>query len=433
MIDFAGAAIGFALMLGMMILGVHVAVAIFLISVIGAVVYLGPQLLNTFGTQLWAVMNDFILTAIPLFILLGELLLRSGITKSMYHGLSDWLGRLPGGLLHTNIGASALFASVSGSSVATAATISTVALPEFRARNYNERLVLGSIAAGATLGILIPPSVNLIIYGALTSTSIGRLFAAGIVPGLLLASLFMLAIALICTIYPKMAGIEKEKPDLAQRMRSLRHLVPPLSVFAVVMGSIYLGWATPTEAAAVGVLMAFGLAAGNSALSFRMLHEAFISTVRTTAMILLIIIAAFYLKFIIGILGVPQAMTAFVAAMDLTTLQFILALVVFYLILGCFIETLSMMVGTIPIVFPVVVFMGIDPVWFGIFLVLMMELALITPPVGMNLFVVQGVRRTGPVTDVFWGVLPFVVVVLVMVALITAFPALVTWLPYRIF
>lgn len=433
MIDFAGAAIGFALMLGMMILGVHVAVAIFLISVIGAVVYLGPQLLNTFGTQLWAVMNDFILTAIPLFILLGELLLRSGITKSMYHGLSDWLGRLPGGLLHTNIGASALFASVSGSSVATAATIATVALPEFRARNYNERLVLGSIAAGATLGILIPPSVNLIIYGALTSTSIGRLFAAGIVPGLLLASLFMLAIALICTIYPKMAGIEKGKPDLAQRMRSLRHLVPPLSVFAVVMGSIYLGWATPTEAAAVGVLMAFGLAAGNSALSFRMLHEAFISTVRTTAMILLIIIAAFYLKFIIGILGVPQAMTAFVAAMDLTTLQFILALVVFYLILGCFIETLSMMVGTIPIVFPVVVFMGIDPVWFGIFLVLMMELALITPPVGMNLFVVQGVRRTGPVTDVFWGVLPFVVVVLVMVALITAFPALVTWLPYRIF
>lgn len=432
MIDFAGAAIGFAMMLGMMILGVHVAVAIFLISVIGAVVYLGPQLLNTFGTQLWAVMNDFILTAIPLFILLGELLLRSGITKNMYYGLSDWLGRLPGGLLHTNIGASALFASVSGSSVATAATISTVALPEFRARKYNERLVLGSIAAGATLGILIPPSVNLIIYGALTSTSIGRLFAAGIVPGLLLASLFMLAIALICSLYPKMAGIEAQKPDLAQRLRSLRHLIPPLSIFAVVMGSIYRGWATPNEAAAVGVLMAFALAAGNRALGFRMLHDAFISTVRTTAMILLIIIAAFYLKFIIGILGVPQAMTAFVAAMDLTTLQFILVLVVFYLVLGCFIETLSMMVGTIPIVFPVVVFMGIDPVWFGIFLVLMMELALITPPVGMNLFVVQGVRRTGPVTDVFWGILPFVAVVLVMVALITAFPALVTWLPYRI-
>ncbi|MCE9663082.1 TRAP transporter large permease [Halomonas sp. M5N1S17] len=432
MIDIAGAAIGFATMLGLMVLGVHVAVAIFLISVLGALVYLGPQLINTFGTQLWSVMNDFILTAIPLFILLGELLLRSGITQRMYHGLSDWLGRLPGGLLHTNIGASAMFAAVSGSSVATAATISTVALPELKERQYNERLVLGSIAAGATLGILIPPSVNLIIYGALTSTSIGRLFAAGIVPGLLLASLFMLAIIVICSFYPKLAGNAMEKPSWAKKMESLRHLIPPMSIFAVVMGSIYLGWATPTEAAAVGVIMAFGLAAFNRALTFTMLHEAFLSTVRTTAMILLIIIAAFYLKFIIGILGVPQAMTAFVAQMDLSVLGFILALIVFYLILGCFIETLSMMVGTIPIVFPVVVFMGIDPVWFGIFLVLMMELALITPPVGMNLFVVQGVRRTGPVTDVFIGVLPFILVVLLTVALIIAFPAIVTWLPYKI-
>lgn len=432
MIDIIGAASGFAIMLGLMVLGVHVAVAIFLISVLGALVYLGPQLINTFGTQLWSVMNDFILTAIPLFILLGELLLRSGITQRMYHGLSDWLGSMPGGLLHTNIGASAMFAAVSGSSVATAATISTVALPELKERQYNERLVLGSIAAGATLGILIPPSVNLIIYGALTSTSIGRLFAAGIVPGLLLASLFMLAIIAICTVYPKLSGDTHERPSWAKKMQSLRHLIPPMSIFAVVMGSIYLGWATPTEAAAVGVIMAFGLATFNRALTFTMLHEAFRSTVRTTAMILLIIIAAFYLKFIIGILGVPQAMTAFVAQMDLSVLGFIMALIVFYLILGCFIETLSMMVGTIPIVFPVVVFMGIDPVWFGIFLVLMMELALITPPVGMNLFVVQGVRRTGPVTDVFIGVLPFILVVLLTVGLIIAFPAIVTWLPYKL-
>jgi len=216
-------------------------------------------------------------------------------------------------------------------------------------------------------------------------------------------------------------------------MAALRHLVPPLSVFVAVMGVIYTGWATPTEAAAIGVLMAVVLAAVNRALSISMLHAAFLSTVRTTAMILLIIIAAFYLKFIIGILGVPQAMTSFVAAMDLSPLGFILALVVFYLILGCFIETLSMMVGTVPIVFPLVIHMGLDPVWFGIFLVLMMELALITPPVGMNLFVVQGVRRTGPVTDVFWGIIPFVGVMLFAVALIIAFPAIVTWLPYRLF
>jgi C4-dicarboxylate transporter DctM subunit len=433
MIDFAGAGIGFGLMLAMMALGLHVAVAIFITSVLGAIFYFGPDLLDTFATQLWSVMNSFILTAIPLFVLLGELLMRAGVTQRMYSGLSTWLGRLPGGLLHTNIGASALFAAVSGSSVATAATISTVALPELRKRGYNERLVLGSIAAGATLGILIPPSVNLIIYGALTGTSIGQLFAAGIVPGLLLIVLFMLSIAIISLLIPGMTGKLDEPATFAEKMASLRHLIPPLSIFVVVMGTIYTGWATPTEAAAVGVLMAVGLAAINKVLSISMLHDAFLSTVRTTAMILLIIIAAFYLKFIIGILGVPQAMTSFVAEMELTPLEFIFVLVVFYLILGCFIETLSMMVGTIPIVFPLVLHMGLDPVWFGIFLVLMMELALITPPVGMNLFVVQGVRRTGSVIDVFYGIIPFVGVVLFAVGLIIAFPGIVTWLPYRMF
>lgn len=430
MIDITGALIGFAIMLGLMMLGVHVAVAIFLASALGTMVYLSPAMLSTFGTQLWAVMNDFLLTAIPLFILLGELLLRCGVTQRMYTGLSVLLGRLPGGLLHTNIGASGLFAAVSGSSVATAATIATVALPEFRERGFNERLVLGSIAAGATLGILIPPSVNLIIYGALTGTSVGRLFAAGLVPGLLLVTLFMLAIAIICTLFPNLAGTIQAKSSLKIKLTSLKHLIPPLLVFGVVMGSIYLGWATPTEAAALGVLMALGLAVWNRALSITMLHEAFLSTVRTTAMILLIIVAAFFLKFVVGVLGVPQALTSFVASMELSVLGFLLVLVVFYLILGCFIETLSMMVGTIPIVFPIVMFMGIDPVWFGIFLVLMMELALITPPIGMNLFVVQGVRRSGSIIDVYWGITPFVVVLLLAVALIIAFPGIVTWLPY---
>lgn len=433
MIGFGGAVFGFALMLLLMMVGVHVAVTMFLISALGALIYLGPQIMSTFGTQLWTVMNDFILTAIPLFILLGELLLRAGVTQRMYRGLSDWLSALPGGLLHTNIGSSALFASVSGSSVATAATIATVALPEFRARKYSERLVLGSIAAGATLGILIPPSVNLIIYGALTNTSIGRLFAAGFVPGLVLAGLFMLSISVIALIMPSVAGTGSERVPLKRKISNLRHLMPPLSVFVVVMGSIYLGWATPTEAAAVGVLMAFALAGWNRALSFGVLHDAFLSTVRITAMILLIIVAAFYLNFIVGILGVPRAMTDFVAGLGLGPTGFIMALVVFYLVLGCFIETLSMMVGTIPVVFPVVLHLGIDPVWFGIFLVLMMELALITPPVGLNLYVVQGVRRVGRVTDVFWGVAPFIGVVLAMVALIVAAPGVVTWLPERMF
>lgn len=243
MIDFTGATIGFILMLGMMALGLHVAVAIFLTSVLGAIVYFGPDLLDTFATQLWAVMNDFILTAIPLFVLLGELLMRAGVTQRMYSGLSTWLGRLPGGLLHINIGASGLFAAVSGSSVATAATISTVALPELRKRGYNERLVLGSIAAGATLGILIPPSVNLIIYGALTGTSIGQLFAAGIVPGLLLIGLFMLSIAIISLLLPGSAGALDEAATWSEKVKSLQHLIPPLSIFVVVMGAIYTGWA----------------------------------------------------------------------------------------------------------------------------------------------------------------------------------------------
>src|SRR5690606_5075954 len=272
-IDFWGAAAGFGIMLLLMVLGVHVAVAMFAISALGAIIYLGPQILSTFGSQLWAVMNDFILTAIPLFILLGEFLLRSGVSQRRYQGRADWLSRLPGGLLHTNIGSSALFAAVSGSSVATAATIGTVALPEFRQRGYSERLVLGSIAAGATLGILIPPSVNLIIYGAMTNTSIGRLFAAGIVPGLLLATLFMLSIIVISLLIPSVAGHDAPERPLLEKLRNLRHLIPPLLVFGVVMGTIYSGWATPTEAAAVGVLMALILAAWNRALSFRMLHE----------------------------------------------------------------------------------------------------------------------------------------------------------------
>jgi len=429
MIDFSGAVFGFLLMLGLMFCGIHIATTMLAISVIGAAIYLGPATILAFGTNLWAVMNDFLLTAIPLFVLLGELLLRSGITKRMYDGLADWLSVLPGGLLHTNIGACGLFASVSGSSVATAATIGTVALPEFKNRQYNERLVLGTIAAGATLGILIPPSVNLIIYGALTNTSIGQLFVAGIIPGLFLVSLFMMIVVVACVLRPAFAGTREARAPLGDRLRRLGALLPPLAIFAVVMGSIYFGWATPTEAAAIGVVMAAVLVAANGKMTISTLHEAFASTVKTTALILLIIVAAFYLNFIVGILGVPQAMTNFVAKVGVDAITTIWLLVLFYLILGCFLETLSMMVGTIPVVFPIVLHLGIDPVWFGIFLVLMMEMALITPPVGMNLYVVQGVRGGGPVSDLFYGVTPFIMMLFLLVCIIIISPPLVTWLP----
>jgi C4-dicarboxylate transporter DctM subunit len=361
--------------------------------------------------------------------LLGEILLRAGITKNMYASLSDWLSRLPGGLLHTNIGACAMFSAVSGSSVATAATIGTVALDEFKRRDYHEPLVLGSIAAGATLGILIPPSVNLIIYGALTSTSIGKLFAAGILPGLLLTVIFMLIIATAVLIRPSLAERVTVVAPLAERLSRLRHLLPPLAIFVIVMGAIYGGWATPTEAAALGVVLAFGLAWANGALGFEMLHAAFISTIKTSAMLFFIIAAAFFLNFIVGVLGVPQAMSRAITDLGLGPTEMILVLVLFYLVMGCFLETLSMMVGTIPIVMPIILHLGIDPVWFGIFLVIMMELALITPPVGMNLYVVQGVRGRGELADVYRGILPFVAAMLLMIGLIIIWPGIVTYLP----
>lgn len=429
MIDATGALIGFVIMLGLMFVGLHVGIAMLFTGILGALVYFGPAVLFSFGTNLWSVMNDFLLTTIPLFVLLGEILLRSDITKNMYNSLADWLNRLPGGLLHTNIGACSLFAAVSGSSVATAATIGTVALDEFERRSYNESLVLGSIAAGATLGILIPPSVNLIIYGALTNTSIGQLFAAGILPGILLTVAFMGVIAAIAVVRPDVAERTTEVLPIKARVKRLSSLLPPLLIFVVVMSAIYGGWATPTEAAALGVVLAFLLAAAKRKLSFNMLHEAFIATTRTSAMLLFIITSAFFLNFIVGILGVPQAMTAYVTQLGLGPIELLWLLVVFYLVLGCFLETLSMMVGTIPVVMPVIQHMGIDPVWFGIFLVIMMELALITPPVGMNLYVVQGVRGRGSLRDVYIGITPFVITMLLMVAVIIMMPSIVMFIP----
>ncbi len=433
MIDVTQAVIGFFMMLSLMALGLHVGVAMLITSIIGVLVFMGATPLESYGNQLWSYMNDFLLTSIPLFVLLGEILLRSGVTSRMYNTLSLWLSPLPGGLLHTNIGASAVFAAVSGSSVATAATISTVALPEFRKRRYNEKLVLGTIASGATLGILIPPSVNLIIFGALTNTSIGQLFVGGIIPGILLTLLFMLSIIVIAMMFPGTAEKSTEVISMAEKVRSLVHLIPPALIFFVTMGAIYFGWATPTEAAGFGVVLSLITAVIYRGLSWKMLHESFLSTMRTSALCLFIITAAFYLNFVIGVMGVPQAMTEFVASLGLSKLGLILVLVVFYLVLGCFIETLSMMVGTIPVVFPIILYANIDPVWFGIFLVLMMELALITPPVGMNLYVVQGIRGRGSVSDLFIGILPFVGVIGVFVGIIIAFPAIVTWLPGLMF
>lgn len=429
MISIVGIIGGFLFLLLLLAAGIHVAVAIFTVATTGVLLYLHTSLLFNFGNNLWATLNDFLLTAIPLFILLGEILLRSGVTERMYNALAAWMQRLPGGLLHTNIGASTVFSAMSGSSVATAATIGTVALPALKQRGYSERLALGSLAAGATLGILIPPSINMIIYGAITNTSIGKLFIAGILPGLVLAAAFMVVIYLYAIFKPSTMGAREAPTTWKEKFAALLDLLPPAFVFFIVMGSIYSGWATPTEAAALGVIASLLVAALHKKLSWRMLHDSFLSMARTTAMLMLIIIGAYFMNYVVGILGIPSTLSKWVSELGLSPMQLIFALIIFYLVLGCFLETLSMMIATVPVVVPLVLQFGFDPVWFGIFLVLMMEISLITPPVGMNLYVVQGVREGGSITDVMSGSLPFLLVMLLFVLAIIMWPNAVMWLP----
>lgn len=429
MIGVTEASIGFLLLIAFLFLGLHVAVAMFLIALLGAALYLGPPLVAAFGTQLWGAMEDYVLLSIPLYILLGEILVRSGSTDRLYRSLADWLNILPGGLLHTNIGASAVFSAVSGSSVATAATISTVALPSFRKRRYDTRLVLGSIAAGASLGNLIPPGIALIVYGAMTNTSVGQLYAAAVIPGIVMTVLFMGTIIMIALLKPDLVRQKEVAEPLAARLKRLVDLLPPLVIFGIIMGSIYTGWATVTESAALAVVVALPIAALYGRLSIRMLHECFIATANLTAMSLLILAVAFYLNFVMGLLGVTPALGAFATSIGASPLELIIALTVFYLLLGIFFETLPMLVGTVPVVFPVIVAAGIDPVWFGVFIVLMCEISLISPPVGMTLYVIQAVRREGTIAEVFQGTVPFFIAMVVMTALLIAFPEMALWLP----
>lgn len=415
-------------MLGMMMIGVPIAATMAAVGIVGGMLAYGMPFIDSIAPVVWGVQNDNLLTAIPLFVLMGELLLRSGVADKTYGALAAWLGWLPGGLLHTNIGCCALFAATSGSSVATAATVGTVALPSLESRGYPMHLSLGSLAAGGTLGILIPPSVNMIVYGSITDTSIGQLFIAGIIPGLLLTSLFMgyiLIVSLRSDSVPREA-----KVPLPIRMRLLLDLVPPLVIFLVVMGSLYLGIATTTESAALGVTAALFFAWRNGMLRWSVMRTCFRQTARTTGMILLIITAAFVLNLAMSLTGVADAMTRWVATLGLSPTQMLLILMIFYVLLGMFMDVMSMLVATVPITFPIVMALGIDPVWYGVFIVLMCELGMITPPVGMNLFVVHGIRKdSGSIRDAIRGGMPYAVIMLLFALLLISFPAIVTWLP----
>jgi tripartite ATP-independent transporter DctM subunit len=330
--------------------------------------------------------------------------------------------------MHSNIGTCTLFAAVSGSSVATAATIGTVAVGEIERHGYNERLFLGTIAAGGTLGILIPPSIVMIVYGALTETSIPQLYLAGIIPGLLLAGFFMVTVIIGCLIRPEWGG-DRIEVSWSRRLSTLPDLGPPLIIFVVVIGSIYTGLATPTESAALGVLMALVLAAWKGRLTWAMLREATEGTMRTTAMIMLILIAATFLSFVVTSVGIGREVTALITDSGLTPMQTMWMIIALYLVLGMFMESLSMMIATVPIITPVVISMGFDPVWFGILMMVLLETALITPPVGLNLFVVQGVRSRGQIRDVMIGSLPFVIAMLAMIVVLVLYPDIALWLP----
>jgi C4-dicarboxylate transporter DctM subunit len=433
MIDPLAVLIGLGLMLGLMFAGLHVGTAMFAVGLIAAMLYFGSPAINAVGEQLWGASEDYLLLSIPLFILLGELLVRAGTADKMYRSLSDWLNRLPGGLLHTNIGASALFSAVSGSSVATAATISTVALPSFRRRRYDQRLVLGSIAAGASLGNLIPPGIAFIIYGSMTNTSAARLYIAGVVPGAIMTLLFVATILAIALWKPQLADSREAFVPLRQRLARSVHLLGPLAVFVVVMGSIYTGWATVTESAALGVMVALPIVALYGKLSIALLHECFRATLRLTALTTFILIGALYLNFVLAMLGVPQALAALIKGAQVSPLVLMWIFAGMYFVLGIALETMPLLVGTVPVVFPMVAAAGIDPVFFGVFIVLMCELSLLTPPIGMTLYVIQSVRGEGTIRDVFQGTYPFVAAMVLMTAILIHFPQIATYLPNLVY
>ncbi|RLL63022.1 TRAP transporter large permease [Paenirhodobacter hankyongi] len=416
-------------LLGLMALSIPVGIVLFVLGIGVGQFYSAFPLLRGLGQVVWSSSASATLIAIPLFVLLGEILVRGGVAARTYGALDKWLSWLPGGLVHANIATATMFSATSGSSVATAATVATVAMPQAERLHYDPKLFSGAIAAGGTLGILIPPSINLIVYGFLTETSIPQLFSAGLVPGVLMALAFVAVTAAICAVRPDLGGPSR-RFSWGERLASLVQLVPIVILFTVVIGSIYAGWATPTESAAIGVAIAALIAVGlGEGLSLRTLGAALIGTVRISAMIMLVITGAYFLNFAMTSAGLGRELGALIRGSGLSPFGTLLLVVALYLVLGFFIETLSLMVATIPIVVPIIAGLGYDKVWFGVLMIVLIEMALITPPVGLNLFVVQSTRRSGTMNEVILGAIPYVLVMLGMIAALIALPSLALWLP----
>lgn len=416
--------------LALLLTGVRIALALGLVAVFGLYFLLPKPQLSTLAERAWTSVNSFTLTAVPMFVLMSALLLRSGVTTRMFDTLVKWFGRTPGGLAHACAAASALFAAVSGSSIATAATLGQVACPEMIKRGYSAKLTFGITAAGATLGIMIPPSIAMIIYGSTVGAPIDLLFIAGIVPGLILAVLFMAA-ALVWSLLVPGSAPKGLSYTMKEKITSLVNVWPFVMVIGAVLGSLYAGIATATEAGAMGVVMALVLCMYFQAFSWRMLYEAVVETANTTAFIMLIVLCAAALSWVFDYLRLPQATVDLIKNGHMPAWMVIASIALIYIALGMFVESISMMLMTLPVAFPIVVALGFDPIWFGIFLVVMVETGLITPPVGMVLFVLRGVSGNVPLRDIAIGALPFVGVLLAFVGLMVAFPELIMWLPNK--
>lgn len=401
------------------------------------VAWIGMQLFSSrpagdaMAVTIWGSASSWTLTALPLFIWMGEILFRTKLSEDMFKGLAPWMNRLPGRLLHTNVLGCTLFAAVSGSSAATCATVGKMALPELLGRGYPERLVIGSLAGAGTLGLLVPPSLIMIVYGVTADVSIARLFAAGVVPGLLVAGLMMGYLMAWALLNPGQIPAAGQGTSLAQKLRASRSLIPVVLLIAAVLGSIYLGWATATEAAGVGVVGALLVSAAQGSLNWRTFRDSLMGATRLYCMIALILAGAAFLTLSMGYIGLPRHLAEWIGSLGLTPFTLLIALMVFYIALGCFLDGISMIVLTMGVVMPIVNAAGIDPVWFGIFLVIVVEMAQITPPVGFNLFVLQGMTGR-QLPYIARAAMPMFLLLVAALGLIYIFPGLVTWLPTQI-
>nr|WP_298249075.1 TRAP transporter large permease subunit [uncultured Halomonas sp.] len=383
---------------------------------------------DVMASDIWGASYSWELTALPMFIWMGEILFRSRLADDMFTGLSPWMQRIPGRLLHTNVVGCGLFAAVSGSSAATCATMGKMTIPELTRRGYDESVVIGTLAGSATLGLLIPPSIILIVYGVATDQSISRLFMAGILPGLMLISLFALYLMVWAWRYPDRVPPGEARLPLAEKLRRARRLIPLLGLIVGVIGSIYAGLASPTEAAAVGVVLSLLLARVQGSMDRWVFRDALLGAVRTSTMIAFILAGASFLTAAMGFTGLPRDLAAWIGTMGLSPWVLLAALTLLFILLGCFLDGISVVVLTTSIMLPMVEAAGIDLIWFGIFLVIVVEMSQITPPVGFNLFVLQGMTGRN-ILSIAWAALPFFFLMMLGVLLIVLFPGIVTFLP----